>query len=328
MKAGLIYDPIYLEHDTGTHVENRGRLEAVVDRIEKSSLLERLVRIAPRPATRDELLLVHTERHIDTIQRICLEGGGWLDGDTYASKDSYRVALHAVGGALCGVDAIMNGTVDNAFALVRPPGHHATPQRAMGFCLFNNVAIAARYAIQRYNLQKVLIVDFDVHHGNGSEEAFYRDPKVFYFSTHQYPFYPGTGAAESIGAGDAIGTTLNVPMSPGGDDSSFQHVFEELLLPAARNFQPDFILVSAGYDAHFADPLAAMELSDYGYRQLVRILKELANKLCHRRLMFCLEGGYHPQALSQSITATFEVLLDNPVKNIKRPVTYNVAAKS
>ncbi|MBN1652378.1 MAG: histone deacetylase [Deltaproteobacteria bacterium] len=315
MPVGLIYDPIFLKHDTGAHVENRNRLIATVDLLRACSLLEKLVKIEPRLATQEELLLVHSEKHVERV-RSCSEGGGcWLDGDTYASPESYEVALYAVGGVLNGLQAVMEGTVDSAFALVRPPGHHATEQRAMGFCLFNNIAIAAKYALERYKLKKVLIVDFDVHHGNGTEEIFYHDRQVLYFSTHQYPYYPGTGSRDETGTGEAKGTTLNVPMYRGADDKSYREVYETTLVPAARKFQPELILVSAGYDGHWADPLAGMQLSVKGYCELTAIVKNLASELCNGRMLFSLEGGYDLTALSHSIRGTLEVLMGLPISD-------------
>jgi acetoin utilization deacetylase AcuC-like enzyme len=217
-----------------------------------------------------------------------------------------------VGGVLRGVDAVMTGEVNHAFALVRPPGHHATPDEAMGFCLFNNVAIAAKYALGKYNLKRVLIVDFDVHHGNGTEEIFYTDPKVLYFSTHQYPHYPGTGAIGDDGAGEGKGANVNVPLPAFCGDREYKRAYEEILVPVARRFQPQLILVSAGYDNHWADQLSAMQLTVDGFAEIVAIVKRLADELCQGRLLFSLEGGYNLEALSQSVKATFEVLLGIP----------------
>jgi acetoin utilization deacetylase AcuC-like enzyme len=315
MPVGLIYDPIYLKHETGAHVENSHRLVATIDLLKESSLLEKLVRIEPRRATQKDLLLVHTDRHIERV-RTCAEGGGcWLDGDTYASPESYKVALFAVGGVLAGVDAVMAGEVNSAFALVRPPGHHATSLRAMGFCLFNNLAIAAKYAIERHKLERILIVDFDVHHGNGTEEIFYHDPRVHYFSTHQYPFYPGTGVRNETGIGEGKGRTLNVPMYRGANDDAYLEVYKTLLVPAARDYKPELILVSAGYDGHWADPLAGMQLSVKGYCAITQIVKDLAEELCKGRMLFSLEGGYDLTALSHSIRGTLEVLLGLPISD-------------
>jgi acetoin utilization deacetylase AcuC-like enzyme len=225
------------------------------------------------------------------------------------SSASYKVALYAVGGILNAVDAVMERKVDSAFGLVRPPGHHATRTRAMGFCLFNNIAIAARQSLRKYSLDRVLIVDFDVHHGNGTQDAFYDDPAVLYFSTHLYPFYPGTGSINEVGVGKGVGTTVNVPLPARCGDEEYSQVFQQILVPLAHRFQPQLILVSAGYDAHWLDPIGSMQLSVSGFAQMTQILQRLALKLCQGRLVFALEGGYHIPALARSIQATLGVLL-------------------
>jgi acetoin utilization deacetylase AcuC-like enzyme len=206
----------------------------------------------------------------------------------------------------------MKGEVENAFALVRPPGHHAMPDRAMGFCIFNNVAIAAKFALSRFNLKRVLIADFDVHHGNGTQDAFYADPTVLYFSTHQYPFYPGTGWIDETGTGEGGGTTVNFPMAAGWGDEEYLRAFNEVLVPVARRFRPDLILVSAGFDPHWDDQLAMMRVSVSGFARMAMILKELAVELCQGRLVFALEGGYNLRVVASSIKAIFDVLLGNP----------------
>jgi acetoin utilization deacetylase AcuC-like enzyme len=203
----------------------------------------------------------------------------------------------------------MERKADSAFALVRPPGHHATRTSAMGFCLFNNIAIAARQSLRKYDLDRILIVDFDLHHGNGTQDAFYDDPAVLYFSTHQYPFYPGTGRIDEVGVGKGIGTNVNVPLPAWCGDEEYSQVFQQVLVPLAHRFQPQLILVSAGYDAHWLDPIGSMQLSVSGFAQMVQILKRLALELCQGRLVFALEGGYHIPALARSIKATLEVLL-------------------
>jgi len=309
MRVGIIYDPIYLKHDTGAHVENSSRLVETVGLLEKSKLADKLVAIPPRAASIEEISLAHPRSHISRVQSYSTRGGGWLDGDTYASPASYEVALYAVGGVLEGVDAVMTGKVNHAFALVRPPGHHATTDEAMGFCLFNNIAIAAEYAKRKYKLERILIADFDVHHGNGTQEIFYSDPKVLYFSTHQYPWYPGTGSIYEDGAGVGKGFTVNVPLPAYCGDKEHLRVYKEIFVPVAKRFQPQLMLVSAGYDCHWADQLSLMQLSVSGFAGIVSIIKELAEELCQGKLLLSLEGGYHLQALSHSIMATFEVLL-------------------
>jgi len=309
MKVGLVYDPIYLRHDTGAHVENRRRLEETINLLESSGLLGRLKLLKPRKAILEELLLVHDSSHISRVEAVSGQGGGWLDADTVTSPDSYEVALYAAGGVLQAVDAVLRGEVSSAFCLVRPPGHHATRLRAMGFCLFNNVAVAAKYAQITHKLERVLIADFDVHHGNGTQEAFYSDPSVLYFSTHQYPFYPGTGAIDEVGHGAGRRTTVNVPLPAGCGDEEYLRVYEEILVPVARRFRPELVLVSAGFDPHWADQIAMMEMSLSGFARIVELLKGLAEELCEGRLIFTLEGGYNVRALSHGVKSTLGILL-------------------
>ena len=318
MKAGFVYDAVYLKHDTGQHIENAERLEAIISRIEQSHLRQQLTPVKPRAASIEELSLVHHKQYIAHIQEVAQKGGGWLDPDTVMSSDSYEAAVYAAGGVIRATEAVMNGEVDSAFALVRPPGHHATPQRAMGFCLFNNLAIAAKYALAKYRLERIAIIDFDVHHGNGSQETFYDNPQVLYTSTHQYPFYPGTGSIEETGRGQAKGTTLNIPLRAGCGDNEYLEVFEQIIIPAVRRFKPLFILVSAGYDTHWADRMAMMQVTTTGFAQMIKIIKQLADELCGSRLILSLEGGYNLTALATSVNATFNVLLGN--NNIEDPL--------
>jgi acetoin utilization deacetylase AcuC-like enzyme len=309
IKAGYVYDPVYLQHDTGEHMENARRLEAIVSRLEQSGLKSRLALIKPRPATIEELTLVHSESHVSHIREVAGRGGGWMDADTVVSPGSYEAALYAAGGAIEAAAAAVGGEVKNVFALVRPPGHHATAGQAMGFCLFNNVAVAARYALTELGLERLLIIDFDVHHGNGTQAAFYDDPGVLYISTHQYPHYPGTGAMEDTGAGPAKGTNVNIPLPAGCGDNEYGQVFEQIVAPVSRRFGPQLILVSAGYDPHWADGLASMQVTVTGFARIAGIIRGLADELCQGRLVFCLEGGYNLEALAASVKATFDMLL-------------------
>jgi len=311
MKVGLVYDPIYLEHDTGDHVENSRRLVEAVSYLKETGVKEKLTPLSPRRASLKELETIHAPEYISHVKSKAESGGGWLDPDTVMSPKSYEAALYAAGGVLAAVEAVMKGEVDNAFALVRPPGHHAVRDRAMGFCIFNNVAIAARFALSKFNLKRVLVADFDVHHGNGTQDAFYADPEVLYFSTHQFPHYPGTGWMDETGTGAGEGTTVNFPMTAGWGDEEYLRAFNEVLVPVARGFRPQIILVSAGFDAHWADQLAMMKVSITGFIQMTRILKELAAELCQGRLVFTLEGGYNLRVVAASIKATFDVLLGN-----------------
>jgi acetoin utilization deacetylase AcuC-like enzyme len=294
--------PDYRLHTLDGHPENASRIERIWQVLEKSNALDDLLLIEPEPAPLDQLALIHDQRYITHVKKASEQGGGRLDPDTYALPISYHVARLSAGGATAAVDAVLNGTADNALAVVRPPGHHATPFRAMGFCLFNNAAIAARYAQQSSNaIERVMIVDYDVHHGNGTQDAFYDDPTVLYASTHQYPYYPGTGALEEIGTGGARGTTLNMPVSAGTGSDGYRLLYQQVLWPVARRFKPDLILVSAGFDAHWSDPLAMMQLDLPGYAGLTHDLIEMAGELCQGRIIFVLEGGYDLEVLANGV---------------------------
>jgi len=317
MSVGYVYDPVYLEHDTGQHVENARRLVAIMTCLEESGLKERLEYIRPRAATADEVALVHSPERIARIQIMAKQGGGWLDPDTVMSAESHRAALYAAGGLIRATEVVLDrgGSV---FALVRPPGHHATSNQAMGFCLFNNVAIATRYAQSRYGLERIAIIDFDVHHGNGTQDIFYEEPRVLYISAHEYPLYPGTGTMEETGSGDGKGTTINIPLPAGSCDNEYLYAFEQVIVPAVRRFTPQLVLVSAGYDPHWSERLAMMEVSVTGFARMTGVIKGLADELCDGRLVFALEGGYPLDSLAASVRATFDVLLGNP--DIKDPL--------
>jgi acetoin utilization deacetylase AcuC-like enzyme len=305
----MVCHPVYLEHDTGQHPENASRLEHILALLERSGVKEQLVQIPAQPASMDDLLSVHSAAHVSQMESAARSGGGWLDADTVMSSRSHEAALYAAGGLLQAAEAVLRGDVHSAFALVRPPGHHATRSDAGGFCLFNNIAVAARHAVRKHGLSRVFIADFDVHHGNGTQDIFYDDPAVFFFSVHQWPLYPGTGRVGETGVGKGAGATANVPLPPGCGDESYLHVFQEVLLPLAQRFRPELILVSAGYDAHWADSISYMQLTVSGFAGMVALLKKLATDLCQGRLVLTLEGGYHLQALAYSVKATFDVLL-------------------
>ncbi len=308
-----MFEDVCLKHDTGAgHPECPARLRAIVNRLEASGQRQKLIRI--RPAPPEEVIpwieTVHTPVYRRRVQTECATGAPFIDTpDVPVCRSSYESAVTAVGGLLAATDAVMRDAVSNAFCAVRPPGHHALAERAMGFCLFNNVAIAARYLQKKHALRRVLIVDWDVHHGNGTQEAFYEDPSVFYFSVHRYPFYPGTGSVQQQGRGAGKGTTLNVPLAMGSGDQDFIEALRLRLVPAARAFAPEFILISSGFDAHADDPLGGMACTAAGYAAMTRIVCELAETLCGGRLISALEGGYDLQGLAESVQAHVGVLL-------------------
>jgi acetoin utilization deacetylase AcuC-like enzyme len=309
VSTGLVFDERFLRHAAPyAHPENPRRLEAIQSRLEREGLFARCVPVPARPASREELRRVHTAAHLEAISLTA--GGGFrqLDPDTYASPDSAEAALLAAGGLVDLAAAVAAGRLENGFALLRPPGHHAEADRAMGFCLFNNVAIAARHLQDRHGVGRVFILDWDVHHGNATQHMFEDDDTVFYFSTHQFPFYPGTGARGERGRGRGAGFTLNVPMRPGSGDGDYLQVFRDELVPALDGFRPEFILVSAGFDAHRDDPLAGMALTEAGYGALTDVVREAAERLCGGRIVSLLEGGYDLRALAASVEAHLRAL--------------------
>ena len=307
-KTAYVYDPYNLKHTLEGHPENYRRLQRTWNLLQEDGILDQLIRVPSAAASLDAVGWIHTPRHVERLQTLCMFGGGHLDPDTYVNEDSYLAALFAVGGLLNVVDAVLTGQTDNGFALVRPPGHHALADRGMGFCLLNNVAIAARWAQQRHGVQRVLIVDFDVHHGNGTQAIFYNDPSVLFFSTHQFPYYPGTGAADEIGSEMAYRDTVNVPFPAHVGDEGYLAAFREILAPIARTFRPELILLSAGFDAHWLDPLASERLTIPGYAALIETLLELADELCHGRLVGVLEGGYNLDVLAHAVLTTLRTL--------------------
>jgi len=318
----VIYDEVFLAHDTGEHPECAARLVRTLAVLQETGLLDGLEVLSPRPAPREWIETVHRPAYVRAVESLCATGGGAFDLDTPVSARSFEAALAAAGAGLLAVDLLCASPARPSFALVRPPGHHAEPAEALGFCLFNNIAIATHYALRRHGAERVLIVDYDVHHGNGTQHAFYEDGRVLYFSVHQWPLYPGSGTPEETGVGAGEGRIINVPLPHGTGDEGYLEVFGRVLVPAARRFQPDLILVSAGYDAHWRDPLANMSLSVAGYAALATVVKGLAAELCQGRLAFFLEGGYDLDALAYGVAATLDVLLGLPAADPLGPSPY------
>jgi acetoin utilization deacetylase AcuC-like enzyme len=311
MRVALYDDPLYREHDAGPgHPERPERLEAVRRGLREAGLEPRLRLLDPRDATPAELLRVHTEAH---LSRVASTRGRTVrfDPDTQAGPHSFEAALRAAGAAVDAVDRVLEGEIERAFCAVRPPGHHAEAGRAMGFCFFNNVAVAATHALHR-GLRKVAIIDFDVHHGNGTQAIFEDDPRVLYVSSHAYPFYPGTGALDEVGEGPGRGFTVNLPLPHGMGDLEFARIYRTIVEPVARTFDPELVLVSAGFDAHRGDPLAGMDLTSLGYCELTEVCLRAASGAARGRVVAVLEGGYLPEGIAGGSAAVVKGLLGDP----------------
>ena len=306
--------PRCTEHDLPTHFEHAGRIRAVWQRLSESGLDARMESVEPQPVATELILTVHTPDYLDLLQRVSTQTRLMhLDADTYAVANSLEIARLSAGGAVTAVDAVLSGAASNGLAALRPPGHHAMPDHGMGFCLLGNIGIATRYAQRQYGVERVLIVDYDVHHGNGTEAMFYNDPSVLFISTHQFPLYPGTGAVTDIGAGQGEGFNINIPLPPNSGDSNYLRVFEEIVWKAAERFVPELILVSAGFDAHWADPLAGMRVTLPGYAAMTSELVRMAERFCGGKIVFVLEGGYNLDALSYGVNNIARILLgDTP----------------
>jgi len=319
LNTSLISGNVYLKHKTGEyHPENPRRLKSILSGLQDLNLLPSLQTIAPRKASLDWVELVHNKEYVETVKKDVSSGARRLStksGNTAICGDSFEVALWAAGGLLSACDAVICGKTRNAFCAIRPPGHHATPNRGMGFCLFNNVAIAARYLQKKHKLNKVLIADWDVHHGNGTQDIFYKDGSVFFFSTHQWPWYPWTGSEEETGDGEGQGATLNAPLPAGSGDKELMDAFANKLRPQADKFKPDFVIISAGFDSRIRDPLGRFRVTDDGFRKLTQIMLDIAADHANGRLISVLEGGYNLKGLSRAVPAHIKTLLKDEPKN-------------
>jgi acetoin utilization deacetylase AcuC-like enzyme len=322
-KTAVVEDSRFLDHrGPAGHPERPERISAVGAAVDARD--EALIRFAPRAATPDEILRVHSRSHFEQVAAASQRAPAQLDPDTYVSAESFEVALLAAGGTTDLALRVARGELDSGLAAVRPPGHHAESDRAMGFCLFNNVAIAARALQEEESVDRIMILDWDVHHGNGTQHFFERDPSVLYASIHQFPFYPGTGAVGEIGVGDGEGFTFNVPLPAECGDSEYVGVMERLIAPAAQSFRPEMILISCGFDAHRDDPLAAMNVTREGYRDMGTIVRALADDLCGGRLMFVLEGGYAASGLMDGVNAVLDAITGD--ESLKVPKQNAVSA--
>jgi acetoin utilization deacetylase AcuC-like enzyme len=309
-RTGFIYHEHFLDHDTGPgHPEQPDRLYAIVDRLRALELWNEFQHPLIDHASEEWILKTHSTSHYNLIEETCKRGSGFVDqGDTTVSAESFDVALLAVGSSLAAIDAVASGILQNAFCAVRPPGHHATKKQPMGFCLFNNTAIAARYAQEHHGIGRIAIVDWDVHHGNGTQEIFYDDPSVLFISLHQYPFFPGTGARSERGEGNGEGYTLNLPMRAGTEEPEYVEAFQKEILPMLDMFRPELILISAGFDAHREDPLGNINLSEESFKKMTLMTMESADKHCHGKIVSVLEGGYNLSSLSKSVEVHLKAL--------------------
>lgn len=316
-RTALIYHEDYLRHFAGDfHPERRERLIATMNFLKHMRIIEKIEIIKPEPATEEDLLRVHTWEHVEYIKSLCESGGGTIDMDTVAGPDTYEIAKLSAGGVISAAKVVIEGKKDNSFALVRPPGHHATRDSAMGFCYFNNVAIMIRNIQKNFNLKRVFLLDWDAHAANGTMDIFYNDSSVLNVSIHQDPrnFYPGTGFIEQIGSGKGKGYTANIPVSAGAGDSEYLYIMDKFIMPLARSFKPEMIVISAGQDSHRDDTISGLCLTERGYYKMTRLLKEISGDLCKNRIVVELEGGYNLGALSRSNYVILKALLGDEQK--------------
>jgi acetoin utilization deacetylase AcuC-like enzyme len=326
LQTGLIYDLAYLNHNTGGHPESGNRVAYTYSILKKAGMLEKLVAIKPRLASLEEIELVHIPEYIARFRVFSSRGGGSYGPDNIVSRGTFDTALLAAGGTLSAVDAVLERKVEGAYALVRPPGHHARPGEAMGFCFFNNVAICARYAAKKYSLSRILVVDWDEHHGNGTEEIFYNDSSVLYFSVHRDGNYPGTGQIDQVGGGEGAGFNINVPLPRRCSDDDYEYVFRQILQPVANEYKPELVLVSAGMDTHSKDPIGQMNMSGPGYSRLAAVVLEIAGRCCGGATVFVLEGGYNLQALAEGVLAVINTMVNWDFKEA-RPAEEDLMVK-
>ncbi|MDY6933365.1 MAG: histone deacetylase [Spirochaetota bacterium] len=312
-KTAYLYNKIYTEHDTKQgHPERSERLLAIDEKLKSSPFYKDLIQVDIIPADVKHIELIHERKYIERVKKEIESGILYLDSmDTVVSDRSYEVSLYAVGGCLNMCDYIMRGEAENGFCAVRPPGHHAENDYAAGFCIFNNIAIAAKYLQSAHNIKKIAILDWDVHHGNGTQHSFESDNSIYYISLHQYPHYPGTGTSNERGFGDGEGYTLNIPMRAGSGDKEYLEAFNKQILPELENFKPEIILISAGFDAHISDPLSSIYLSTDMYYQFTKMLKEIANKYSNKRVISFLEGGYNLDALEDSVYLMMKAFVED-----------------
>jgi len=319
--TGIVRDERFMEHQMGPyHPESPERLEVIYAMLDGADMKGSFREVPVRRAKREELLRIHSPEYVEELAATEGKEYTYLDPDTQTSSGSYEAALLAAGGMCKAVSLVHSGELDNAFALVRPPGHHAEKARAMGFCLFNNVAIGARYAQEYLNLQRVLVVDWDLHHGNGTQHSFENDPSILYFSTHQYPFYPGSGGLNEVGIGRGEGFTVNVPLSGGYGDGEYVGIFERILRPIAIEFNPDIILVSAGFDIHKDDPLGGMRVTPAGFASMTRSIMAMGEECCKGNVVLTLEGGYDIQGQCDSVKAVLKELSEQSRADIAKVV--------
>jgi acetoin utilization deacetylase AcuC-like enzyme len=322
-RTGIIRDKSYLNHITGDgHPENYKRLETIYAMLKDPDMIGSFAEITPRLAERGEILLNHTPEYLKQVAATEGKGPFALSADTHTSEGSYRAALLAVGGMFKGIESIRDGEITSAFLLQRPPGHHAERGRAMGFCIFNNVALGAHYARKILGMKRIFIIDWDVHHGNGTQHSFEGDPSVLFFSTHQFPLFPGTGLYTDVGKGKGEGFTINVPLGKGYADSEYAAIFEKIVKPVALEFGPDLILVSAGFDIHKSDPLGGMKLTSKGFALLTRSIMNIADACCSGKVLFCLEGGYNLEVLRTSVKAVLKELSGQTFSNPEEAADY------